>query len=64
MTVLHSGSTPKYAEGWESIFSGGKKSAGSKAAARPGGKKPAARKSAKKSGGAMKSRKKPAKARA
>ncbi len=45
MTVLHSGSTKKFAEGWQAIFSkssGKKSAAGKKAAAPAKGKKKAA----------------------
>lgn len=35
MTVLHSGTTKKYVEGWENIFGGKKQSAG-KAKGKPG----------------------------
>lgn len=43
MTVLHTGSTKKFASGWENIFSG-KRGRGAELAASPAGKKSSASK--------------------
>jgi hypothetical protein len=51
MSITRVGSTKKFADGWDNIFSGaGKGKAGKKAAAKVAGKKSAARKTAKAKG--------------
>lgn len=52
MSVIRTGSNKKFAEGWDKVFGGGKKTAERKAtkksAAKPAGKKKAKKKAAKK----------------
>jgi hypothetical protein len=62
MSVLRIGATKQYSDNWEDIFSGGRKSATKKSAAKPGKKSPkktakASSKSARKKRPAAKGRK-------